>query len=427
MCCIADFFFFFFQGSTFILTAGHCAKSLSTGLYTNPASMTVIPGIDRTITGGSRGVTSLWVHPTYDRATSSSGRIDLAVLQLSSPLTLSPSVQPITMCASSTCEKAGLNVYVSGYGETVSDVSSSTQTKLQWAPLSMVSTATCAAVWTANGLGTLPNTNICAGPNPSTANYDSCFGDSGGPLFYDSANNVNSPSFLLVGVVSTGTVPAGSPLPSCGAQGNYGVYVSVQQNRAWITGIMSGTSNASAITAQCVSAGTCVGTTGGTTGGSSVSNIPWWYIVAGAIGGLVLLILLIVTIVRCCISCHRQPSTHHHQHRPSAHVQTVPMAVVTPPPPVPATTSVSVQVAPAAPPAASAPPVYQPQVYQGQQPYPPVYAQQGVYMAQPQMYGQAPPPAPAYYGGAPPPQAPPVYTNPGTTPPPYNPNSYGHM
>jgi hypothetical protein len=137
--------------------------------------------------------------------------------------------------------------------------------------------------------------------------------------------NPSSPNFELVAAVSSGTVPAQSTLPACGASGNYGVYVSVSQNLVWINRVMSGLENASAVDSRCVTAGNCVtagsssgGTTGSVGGGGTSSGFPiLWIIVAAVVGSLALL-LLILCLCRCCRK-HKRP--------PKQQVAPVPMTV----------------------------------------------------------------------------------------------------
>ncbi len=101
----------------YILTAAHCMKDLSSGSVQNPANIIITPGISRPNTATQRGVQRFWVHSTYDASVNPSRRIDLgeefwyfvscffycccfqAVLQLTTPLTLTSLVQPINMCS----------------------------------------------------------------------------------------------------------------------------------------------------------------------------------------------------------------------------------------------------------------------------------------------------------------------------------------
>jgi secreted trypsin-like serine protease len=49
---------------SFVLTAGHCVKDLSSGgTLSDPTTMRVIPGHSRTATSGAKGVLRFWVNP----------------------------------------------------------------------------------------------------------------------------------------------------------------------------------------------------------------------------------------------------------------------------------------------------------------------------------------------------------------------------
>jgi secreted trypsin-like serine protease len=108
-------------GDKWILTAAHCVADLSTspGTVTNPASMIVTPGISRSNSRLSRSVARFWIHPSYVATTPSRLRIDLAILELSSPLDINSLVRPITMAGPSFVWTGGKPLIVSGYGETV--------------------------------------------------------------------------------------------------------------------------------------------------------------------------------------------------------------------------------------------------------------------------------------------------------------------
>ena len=98
--------------------------------------------------------------------------------------------------------------------------------------------------------------------------------------------------------MSSGTVPA-SQLPSCGKEGEYGLYVSVAQNRAWIDAVMSGQEEDNAITPDCISAGTCVGAGSGG-GSSSLDARTYYYIVIACIAVFVLGTMFLLYVIRNC-------------------------------------------------------------------------------------------------------------------------------
>jgi len=89
--------------------------------------------------------------------------------------------------------------------------------------LPLVDMATCAPVLLKDESTHLapPANTLCAGF--STGGYDSCTGDSGGPLFHRSGK-ASSP--VLLGVLSWGT--------ECSAGGSYGVYTDVAKLEGWM-------------------------------------------------------------------------------------------------------------------------------------------------------------------------------------------------
>ena len=208
-----------------------------------------------------RSAVRIWVEPSYSRFTPvDKNRIDLGIIEVSTPFVLSSSVSPISLCSTSdNCNAQGATPIVSGYGLTDPSNQNSIVTNLRYAPLLAPSQSACESKWNTNFQcsSCFPVRNVCAGSNPTGSGTDSCFGDSGGPLAQD-FGTISNPSWKLSGVVSTGTTPSGSS-PLCGGNGEYGVYVSVAQNRAWIDAVVAGQLNSSSIDASCVAAQTCAG------------------------------------------------------------------------------------------------------------------------------------------------------------------------
>jgi len=413
-----------------VLTAAHCIKDLSSGALTSPDSILVIPGISRS--GSSFRTVRYNVHPSYDRSFSSQQRIDLAVLELTAAIPVTSGIAPISLCSGVTaCHTAGAPLFVSGYGQRVSSSSASVSTSLIYADLFAIDQGVCAAKWNSNFncQSCLPTTNVCAGSNPvdATPAKDSCFGDSGGPLVRNFGTTV-SPDFRLVGVVSSGTVPVGSSLSSCGEPGEYGVYVSVPGNLDWIQSVERGDENATAVTSNCVSAGTCVA------GGGEVvippsSTLPFvgtYYIVMAAIAGIILLMVLLTCFMR---SCRRKGRSSPPPEQRAAPQRMETYVVSTPPTSAPIHQTSYIVQTPSAP-AGAPPPVYPTVVA------PPAYQPNP---APSQMYGggvqpqQVPAgnyaiPAPAYYNATAVPlnAEPPMYDPPvASDPPVYRPNGGG--
>jgi len=185
--------------SNWIVTAAHCA-TLAANRYSIVAgehNLNSNEGSEQT-----RTVSQIIRHPNYNANTFAN---DVAVMRLSTPLTLNTYVKVANLPASG----AGVsgNLVAAGWGATSEGGSSATT--LMKVTVPFVSTASCQQSYGSSILAGM----ICAG----TGGRDSCQGDSGGPLHSGST---------LVGIVSWGS--------GC-ARPNYpGVYASVPYYVNWI-------------------------------------------------------------------------------------------------------------------------------------------------------------------------------------------------
>ncbi len=202
-----------------IVTAAHCVQGLS------PSQATAILGDhDRTVTESSeqtRSVSQIVIHPNYNANTSDS---DIALLKLSSPVTLNSRVALIPMVTStdSALYAAGVLGTVTGWGTTSSG--GSTPSKLRQVSVPIVTNTTCNSSIAYNGRITA--NMLCAGY--SSGGKDSCQGDSGGPFVVP-----NGSSWKLAGVVSWGD--------GCAAANKYGVYVRLNNFTSWVNGYINST------------------------------------------------------------------------------------------------------------------------------------------------------------------------------------------
>lgn len=353
--------------SRYVLTAAHCLRTLlpsdsppSQTTY-NPRSVLVCAGTDKNACSQTAVGEAAWIHASYTIGVPFVQQIDLAVIQLQTPIDSVNNVGPITLATAANCPSClstGTPLVVSGFGnqDATNQGSSNPSSVLRYARQQVVDSTTCQST----SPFTIPDTNFCAGPFGSETGTDSCQGDSGGPI----AHQLSGGSWVLAGVVSTGTATktANGP-PLCGGAGEYGVYVGVAQNMAFLQTAMSNDTSY----AGYVRGGTGVGGDA-----STGSSLPLGAIIGIAVGGAALLVLIIIALCCCCRSSQQtnhQRNVRKQQHLQSRQNQPVRMAPGTAPPP------------PISPRGGGAPKTHLPPVrpeYQQQQPPP---------MAAPPMYG----------------------------------------
>lgn len=200
---------------SWILTAAHCVYG------EDPSWRTVVAGIhDRTSDAVNpylqrRSVKRIIVHPNYNNSTLD---YDIALLELTTPLTINSQVAPIQLAGNSngSLYDAGTVLTVSGWGHT--SYSGSAAIKLRKVNVPVVSSLTCNDAY-----GSITERMFCAG-NMASGGVDSCQGDSGGPIFKN-----DSGTYTLAGVVSSGT--------GCAWPGYPGIYTHVAHLRPWVESI----------------------------------------------------------------------------------------------------------------------------------------------------------------------------------------------
>jgi trypsin len=196
-----------------VLTAAHCAKGAS------PEDLAVAVG--RTLLdcnqGERRRVVEVHVHPDFNDPISLAH--DAALLKLA-PRTAPSGINPIPLAVAADdhpFEDSGEMLTVIGWG-TVSARRPAYPNELRKVDVPVVDDATCGTVYkTSLDAATM----VCAG----APNIDSCYGDSGGPLF--GRRDDGSP--VQIGIVSWGNGCAKKRFP--------GVYSEVNNSdiRSWIT------------------------------------------------------------------------------------------------------------------------------------------------------------------------------------------------
>jgi hypothetical protein len=163
---------------TKILTAAHCSVDLPYGSTQIFAGRNNINDTADT-NGFVTGVTNAWVHQGYNEESQSETVPpidDLAVLTLRKPLPAA--YVPATLAAQGAADPAdGTSATIVGYGVTGSANADSGVLHAASVPIAADSTCSSSAQWAGQFDA---NRMLCAGLPPT---IDTCFGDSGGPIF----------------------------------------------------------------------------------------------------------------------------------------------------------------------------------------------------------------------------------------------------
>jgi len=193
-----------------VVSAAHCMVFP----YGEQQMHVILGDIHSNSSGGgiTRSVAKWMRHNGYSRHTV---RDDIAVIQLSSPVTFSNRIRPICLpCNYMHTDFTGDYITLAGWGENEKGVM---QNQLMEVSVPVVSNDVCK-----NKYGYfVRDTNLCAGE--PEGGKDSCSGDSGGPAVW-SESGVN----YLLGVVSFGK------RGGCGKAGWPGVYTRVTKYINWI-------------------------------------------------------------------------------------------------------------------------------------------------------------------------------------------------
>ncbi|XP_075687742.1 transmembrane protease serine 9-like [Rhinoderma darwinii] len=203
-----------------VLTAAHCFS-----MSKDPSYYTVVLGeYQLRITSSHQvvsNVQSIIVNPLYSGAGSPG---DIALMELSSPITYTEYIIPVCVPTSSMTFSDGTNCWVTGWGNTGSDVTLPYPQTLQQVMVPLISTSACDQMYHIGssvnaGQVIVPSDQICAGYK--AGQKDSCQGDSGGPLVCK-INGV----WYQAGIVSWGE--------DCALPNRPGVYTDVPDYYNWI-------------------------------------------------------------------------------------------------------------------------------------------------------------------------------------------------
>ncbi len=201
-------------GKRYVLTAAHCVKDIKHN------ELDVVVGLSNLNNASFEGtrvaVNKIYVYENY---VASSFFGDVAVLELTTELNSNDATSAI-LADSSTRNGTpnGTTLTVAGWGTTTPELGNATNpVKLQQVDVPLVDQSVCSAVFDSVSANST-STNFCAGT--SNEGFDSCRGDSGGPI-------VIKNSGVQLGIVSFGD-------KHCGKQGTYGVYSNISHHSDWI-------------------------------------------------------------------------------------------------------------------------------------------------------------------------------------------------
>jgi secreted trypsin-like serine protease len=213
------------QQSDKILTAAHCVMNEEGTEVYNPSQFTVLLGAHNIILEDEPNrviaqVKSVKPHEKYD----ANGVInDVAILQLTDPVTFSQYVQPICLPTTSAPSDPS-KCYAVGWGR-ISNDNTKTADILQQALLPVLSDATCTSTW---GDTYRADTMICAGH--LNGSKSTCEGDSGGPLICKEGDH-----YTLYGSTSFGNGEKGANgLYQCAAANKPSVFSRTHSFLPWI-------------------------------------------------------------------------------------------------------------------------------------------------------------------------------------------------
>ncbi|CAG9763026.1 unnamed protein product [Ceutorhynchus assimilis] len=194
-----------------IVSAAHCTQ-ISWLSNTAPlAGFTVRVGSSFVQSEGRvLAVSNIVEHPVYGNSAASAYDYDISLIMVSSPISYSPSIQPIPLPPINQKPIPGASCLITGWGDLLEGGSS--PARLHVVDVPWISNESCTEYY---GAPVITYNMMCAG-SPE-GGRDACQGDSGGPLAVDG---------VLMGVVSWGA--------GCARPNRPGVYAYLPAVRQWI-------------------------------------------------------------------------------------------------------------------------------------------------------------------------------------------------
>ena len=201
----------------YVLTAAHCVVNLASMTSFQPSELAVridlVDLADSTVE--THSVNQIITHENFQRGTRGELHHDVALIRLHQPITNLPVLR---LNETSAFETPGLIARAIGWGTTDAAIRASHRF-LQEVDLPLTSRAVASA---APSQFLITTGMVAAGF--SNGGFDTCIGDSGGPLLM---RDPVDQAWIQIGITSFGTNP-------CAMTGEYGIYSSTFAYRHWI-------------------------------------------------------------------------------------------------------------------------------------------------------------------------------------------------
>ncbi|XP_036402344.1 serine protease 33-like [Megalops cyprinoides] len=194
-----------------VLCAAHCfPKPIDVSSYILYMGRYQLNGLNQYEV--SSGITQVVIPPGYTEPQQGQ---DIALVQLSSPVTFSDFIQPVCLPDAGTLFPSGMDCYVTGWGNIADGVSLPGAGTLQQVQVPIIGQSSCQEMYQLQSTDSVDilSDMICAGFQEG--GKDSCQGDSGGPLVCPMVNG----TWVQAGIVSFGL--------GCAQANQPGVYAKV--------------------------------------------------------------------------------------------------------------------------------------------------------------------------------------------------------
>ncbi|XP_034624179.1 serine protease 27-like [Trachemys scripta elegans] len=207
---------------SWVVSAAHCFNGDKSAYHVNLGEYQLQNPSESLV---SFPIKEIYRHPSYTDIGSSG---DIALVELETPVNFNRVIRPICLPASSVEFPAGMECWVTGWGDTQYGGSLTAPKTLQEVQVPLIDRDTCNSLFNTGsypddpqGTDPIKQDMICAGYPQEKK--DACQGDSGGPLVCEWDN-----AWLLAGVVSWGV--------ECARPNRPGVYILLPPYADWIQG-----------------------------------------------------------------------------------------------------------------------------------------------------------------------------------------------